>query len=352
MERSVKIFLGGLLSILLSSHCLAGSYFVRSFKLGGPYFHAGSLAVESYPHWQMVPMGPVPTVLGALKYGKRTGELFAPALKIVAIVSQDAPAYGLMIAKTAYDEIAADPAGKLPGRKLMLTRYPIPPMQSSTSQMYAERCLSAWNLRLDQMQVIGGEQAEIRKAVADREVDIGFVWSPFTYLTQTDYAKAKMLACQDMTAFEMPYFVVVRADLLSELDPMRAAANRKRIADYVARILGAWASAANKPGDAAKRLVKTYAEDSIKVTEPEARAELAARRPPDLEGQQTAFRASADGGAAPVATTLDGIMDFMIRTGTLVAADKPAAADLIDASILEMIAGEPALTAIANGTMP
>lgn len=335
------------LSVLILSctigRCFAGSYFIRSFELGGPYFHAGSLAVESYPHWQMVPMGPVPTVLGALKYGKQTGELFAPALKIVAIVSQDAPAYGLMIAKAAYDDIAADPAGKLPGQKLMLT-------QSSTSQMYAERCLSAWNLRLDQVQVVDGEQEEIRNAVADRKVDIGFVWSPFTYLTQTDQAKAKMLVCPDTTALDLPYFVVVRADLLTEPDPVRAAANRKRIADYVARILGAWASAANKPAEAAKRLAKTYAEDSIKVTEPDARAELAARRPPDLEGQRTAFSTPAGGGAAPVAATLDGIMDFMVRTGTLAAADRPAAVDLIDASILEMIASQPALAAIANGT--
>jgi ABC-type nitrate/sulfonate/bicarbonate transport system substrate-binding protein len=335
------------LLMLLSIHCwpaLAGSYFVRSFELGGPYFHAGSLAVEAYPHWRMAPIGPVPAVLGALKYGTRTGGQFAPALRIIAIVSQDAPAYGLMIAKTAYDEIAADPAGKLPGQKLMLT-------QSSTSQMYAERCLSTWNLRLDQVQVVDGEQAEIRNALADRKADIGFVWSPFTYLVQTDPAKAKMLSCSDMTAFDMPYFVVVRADLLTEPDPLRAAANRKRIADYVARMLGAWASAANKPADAAKRLVKTYAEDSIKVTEPEAHAELTARRPPDLEGQRTAFRITP-GGAAPVATTLDGIMDFMVSTGTLAAADRPAAADLIDASILEMIANEPALKATANGTTP
>lgn len=339
----MRSLVGILLSLSLSTPCLAGSYFIRSFDLGGPYFHAGSLAVESYPHWRIVPMGPVPTVLGALKHGTRTGGVFAPALKIVAIVSQDTPAYGLMIARTAYDDIAADPAGQLPGQKLMLTK-------SSTSQMYAERCLAAWNLRLDQVQVIDGEQEEIRNAVAGRKVDIGFVWSPFTYLTQTDHAKAKMLACQDMTAFEMPYFVVVRADLLTEPDPVRAAANRKRIADYVARILGAWASAANKPADAAKRLVKTYAEDSIKVTEPEARAELAARCPPDLAGQRTAFRAPAGGGAAPVAITLDGIMDFMVLTGTLAVADKPAAADLIDASILEMIAGEPALAAVANGT--
>ncbi|MDA9535870.1 hypothetical protein ACM41_06210 [Bradyrhizobium sp. CCBAU 21362] len=346
-----------MLTASLPLPCLAGSYFIRSFELGGPYFHAGSLAVEAYPHWRMVPMGPVPTVLGALKYGTRTGGVFAPALKIVAIVSQDAPAYGLMIAKTAYDEIAADPAGRLPGQKLMLTRYPIPPMesstlskQSSTAQMYAERCLHAWNLSLDQVKVINGEQEEIRNAVADRKVDIGFVWSPFTYLTQTDQAKAKILACQDMTAFEMPYFVAVRADLLTEPDPVRAVANRKRIADYVARMLGAWASASNKPAEAAKRLVKTYAEDNIKVTEPEAQAELAARRPPDLEGQQTAFRVPAGGGAAPVAATLEGIMDFMVHTGTLAAADRPAAADLIDASILEMIAREPALTAIAKGT--
>jgi ABC-type nitrate/sulfonate/bicarbonate transport system substrate-binding protein len=342
--RAAGVCVAILLNLCLSTSCFAGSYFVRSFELGGPYFHAGRLAVESYPHWRMVPMGPVPTVLGALKYGTRTSGVFAPALKIVAIVSQDAPAYGLMIAKTAYDDIAADPAGKLPGQRLMLT-------QSSTAQLYAESCLSAWNLRLDQVQVIDGEQEAIRNAVADRKVDIGFVWSPFTFLTQTDQAKAKMLACQDMAAFDMPYFVVVRADLLTEPDPLRAAANRKRIADYVARLLGAWASAANKPADAAKRLVKTYAEDNVKVTEAEARAELAARRPPDLDGQRIAFRTPAVG-AAPLAVTLDGIMDFMVRTGTLAVADRPAAAGLIDGSILEMISGDPALTATANGTAP
>jgi hypothetical protein len=266
-------------------------------------------------------------------------------MKIVAVMSQDSSAHGAMIAKVAYDEIAGDPAGKLPGRKLLLT-------MSSTSQLYAERCLSAWNVRLDQMQVFDGQQTEIRHALADRKAEIGFVWSPFTYLTQTETAKAKKLACPTENTFDMPFFVAVRADLLTEPDPLRAATNRKYIAEFVARALGAWASAANKPTDAAKRLVKTYEEDGIKVTEAEARAELAARRPPDLEGQRTAFRVPAGGGVAPLAATLNGIMDFMVSSGTLAVADRPAAAELIDGSILEMIANDPSLAAIANGAIP
>jgi hypothetical protein len=99
------------------------------------------------------------------------------------------------------------------------------------------------------------------------------------YLAQTDAAKARMLACPNADGLDMPYFVAVRADLLAEADPVRAAANREAIAGFVAKALGAWGSAANKPADATKRLVKTYAEDGIKVTEAE-----------DIDGQRTAFQ--------------------------------------------------------------
>jgi hypothetical protein len=47
--------------------------------------------------------------------------------------------------------------------------------------------------------------------------------------------------------------------------------------------------------------------------------------------------------------TLDAIMDFMVSSGTLKAAERPAASQLIDPTILESIAGDAALTAIARG---
>jgi hypothetical protein len=55
------------------------------------------------------------------------------------------------------------------------------------------------------------------------------------------------------------------------------------------------------------------------------------------------------GGAAPLAATLDTIMDFMVASGTLKATDRPAAADLLDGSILEVIASDAGLSAIARG---
>jgi hypothetical protein len=84
------------------------------------------------------------------------------------------------------------------------------------------------------------------------------------------------------------------------------------------------------------------------LNQSEAHAEIEARRPPDLDGQRALFEAPL-GGAAPLAITLDQIMDFMIASGTLKAADRPAAADLLDSSILELIAGDAALNAIARG---
>jgi hypothetical protein len=77
--------------------------------LGGPYYPAGSIALEAYPHWRQTFIGPIPTVIGAVKYGAKTD----PAMKVVAVMSADAPAHGLMIAKSAYDEVASDPATKL-----------------------------------------------------------------------------------------------------------------------------------------------------------------------------------------------------------------------------------------------
>jgi ABC-type nitrate/sulfonate/bicarbonate transport system substrate-binding protein len=264
-----------------------------------------------------------------------------PAIRVVAVVSADSTAHSLVIAQTEYDFIAVDPAARLPGRKLLLT-------PSSTAQMFVQRCLAGWNLKLDQMSVIKREQAEIRRSLVEKAASVAVVWTPFNYLAENDAAKAKSLACPDLGSFDVPALVVARADLLNETDPGRLAANRKRIATFVAKALGAWAEAKQKPVDAAKRLVKTYADETIKVTEAQARAELEARHPPDLEGQRAAFKPSA-GGIAPLAATLDSIIDFMVESGTLKRPDKPTGADLLDPSILEFIANDPALSAMARG---
>jgi hypothetical protein len=42
----------------------------------------------------------------------------------------------------------------------------------------------------------------------------------------------------------------------------------------------------------------------------------------------------------------------MVSSGTLTAAERPAGADLIDGSILEMIANDAALAAISDGSTP
>jgi ABC-type nitrate/sulfonate/bicarbonate transport system substrate-binding protein len=335
--------LSALLIVLFSSSCFATNHVSLSFDLGGPYYPAGSLAIEAYPHWRQTFIGPIPTVIGAIKYGARSGGRIDPAMKIVAVMSVDTPAHGLMVAKSVYDEIAADPATKLKGRKLLLTL-------SSTAEMFAERCLAGWNLRLDQMVRENGEQAQIRVALEANKAEIAVLWTPFTHLSEVDSEKAKVLPCPNLGNLEIPSFIVARADLLNDPDPMQP--KRKQVAAFVAKALGAWALAAKKPDDAAKRLVATYREE-IKdtrylLTEAEAHAEIEARRPPDLDGQRVLFKAPA-GGAPPLATTLDTIMDFMVASEKLKVADRPAAADLLDPSILELIATDHGLTAIARG---
>ena len=67
-------------------------------------------------------------------------------------------------------------------------------------------------------------------------------------------------------------------------------------------------------------------------------------------------------GSAPLAATLDTIMDFMVESGMLKAAEPPAlepsapkrpvAADLLDPSILELITDDVQLSAIAHGEPP
>jgi ABC-type nitrate/sulfonate/bicarbonate transport system substrate-binding protein len=340
----LKAFKWGVLSFFLSAApCYATNHVILSFNLGGPYYPAGSIALEAYPHWRETFIGPIPTVMGAIKYGARSGARIDPAMKIVAVMSADQPAHALMVAKTAFDEVASDPATKLPGRKLLLT-------VSSTAQMFAERCLAGWNVRLDQMVVEKGEQAEIRGALSAKKADVAVLWTPFVHFSGIDSEKAKVLPCPNLGSLDIPSFIVARADLLNDPDPMQP--KRKQVAAFVAKALGSWALAAENPGDAAKRLVATYREE-IKdprylLTEAEAHAEIEARRPPDLDGQRTLFKAPV-GGATPLAIMLDPIMDFMVASGTLKLADRPAAADLLDSSILELIASDAELNAIARG---
>ena len=329
--------------------CFATNHVILSFDLGGPYYPAGSIALWAYPHWRQTFIGPIPTVIGAIKYGTRTGATFAPAMKIVAVMSADASAHGLMIAKTAYDEIAADPATKLPGRKLLLT-------PSSTAQMFVERCLAGWNLQLGQMTVVKGEQAPIRDGLNPEIAnpvlaELAVLWTPFVHLSEVDPDKAKALACPNLGNLDVPSFIVARADLLSDPDVSK----RKQVAAFVAKALGAWALAAKKPDDAAKRLIATYREE-IKdprylLNQDQAHAEIESRRPPDLDGQRALFKAPA-AGPAPLAATMDTIMDFMAASGTLKAADRPAAANLLDGSILELISNDGGLKAIADGESP
>lgn len=319
--------------------CLAASEILNSFDLGGPYYHAGSAAIAAFPHWRDVVIGPIPTILGATRNRASAGL----AIKVVAIMSEDIAAHALMVTEDEYASIVQDPATKLPGQSVLLT-------MGSTAQMYLERCLAGWHITLEQMNVVKEDQeAQIRHALIDRKSNVAAVWTSFTYLAENDAAKAKALHCPDLGDLQFPTFIVARADLLNESDTARLAANRKVIAAFVAKYLGAWASAKQKPADAAKRLAKTYLAEGIKVTEAQAAAELEARRPPDLQGQVAAFTAPA-GGVAPLAVTLNPIIDFMVRTGELKASERPNAADLLHGSILQLIVGDPRLSSIAGGS--
>lgn len=341
------------IAVIFPTASLATSEVVRSLVVQGRLFHAGSVALEAYPHWDEVVIGPIPAIAGAIKYGKRSGAAFTPAIKVVAIITQDRLAHGLMIAQKAYNAIAAAPSVQLPGKQVILN-------SSSTAQIYAARCLKQWNVTLDQMTVnmgeeenTGMEEAEIRKAVDEGRAEIAFSWVPFTYLVGTDRGKAKPLDCASVGALDLPTLIVARSDLLDEADLTQLAINKAKIAKFVAEYLGAWSRAvppsSDAPSsDAIKRLRDEYATETINITADQAKAELKARRPPDLNGQRAAFTASP-GSAAALAATLDSIMDFMVSSGTIKAAEKPAGSDLIDGSILEAIAKDPALTAIANG---
>lgn len=198
----------------------------------------------------------------------------------------------------------------------------------------------------------GNNHADLQALIANK-ADAAVLWTPFVHLTEIDSEKAKVLSCPSLGGLNVPSFIVARADLLNDPDP--AQPERKQVAAFVAKALGAWAQAAKKPDEAAKRLVATYREEirdpKYLLTEPEAHAEIEARRPPDLDGQRTLFKAPV-GGAAPLVTTLDRIMDFMIVSQTLDVVDRPSAAALLDSSIIELIANDPELNAIARGEGP
>jgi hypothetical protein len=327
---------------LYSATAFAENEIVNSFDIGVSPYPAGSIAIEAYPNWELVVLGPIPTILGAMKYGVQTSSGIAPALKVVAIVSEDVSAHALVVSQDRYDRIAADPAKSLPNEKLLL-------IPNSTGQLFAERCLAGWNINFGQMGLVKDEQAKIIKALIDKTANVAVVWTPYSYLAAIS-AAAKILPCPDVANLEIPAFIVARADLLSETDAGRLAANRKRIANFVAKALGKWAGAKANPAEAVQRLVKTYADQLIKVTDEQARAELEARRPPDFDAQRVAFKAPVGGGDPPLAMTLKKIIDFMVSTKTLSAVEKPNGNDLLDSSILEFIANDPTLAATARGT--
>jgi len=250
--------------------------------------------------------------------------------------------HALLIAQSDYDRISANPVTTLPGQKVLLT-------PASTAQMYAEYCFAGWNITLDRMTIIKrNQQEEIRKALEDKTANIAIAWSPFTYLAETGPAKAKILPCSNMPNIQVPTFIVARSDLLTEPDAGRLASNRQEIGAFVANYLGAWSAAKNKPQDAAKRLVKTYADEGIHVSESQARTELSARQLPNLADQRIAL-AAPTGGVTPLTSNLDVIMNFMIRSGTLKSEERPAASDLIDPSILNFIDADAPLKARAEG---
>ena len=339
MLRIILVLIFG----LFSATAFAENEIVKSFELSVRTYPAGSIAIAAYPNWDLMVLGPIPTVLGAMKYGVHTSSGIAPAIKVVAIMLEDATAHALVVAQDAYDSIAADPAKTFPSAKLLLT-------PASTGELFAERCFAGWNISLDQMTIVKSDQEKIRKALADKTANIAVVWTPYTYLTKTDAEKAKILTCPDLKNLEIPAFIVARTDLLNETDAGRLAANRKRIANFVANALGKWVAVKTNPAEAVQRLVKTYADQHVKVTDEQARTELEARRPPDFDAQRIAFRAPVGGGDAPLAVTLKKIIDFMVSTRTLSEAEKPAGTELLDTSILEIIANDPALAATARGT--
>ena len=362
----MKFIVAILTCLTQTTGAIAASEVVNSFNVGGPYYHSSSVALDAYPHWQAVVMGPIPAVIGAVRFSIGGQEHVNPAIKIVAIVSEDnfidrrsgalAHQYtlSLMIADKDYNRISANPTSTLIGQKILVTT-------NSLDEMYEQRCLAGWNITLVRSQLIAGDQGEIRTALrlyaagsshydGITPAGIAFLWAPFTYLAENDPAKAKTLPCPkpQLTNFEAPAFIVARAELLDEPDPTRLAANRKQIATFVAKYLGAWEKAKANPNDAAKRLVQAYFGEGIRVSLAQAQSELKARRPPDLAGQLTAVT-SHPGAAAPLAASMDTIMDFMVSTATLKTSERPVAGDLIDSSILEYINNDAALKAIAAG---
>lgn len=305
-------------------------------------FPSPSSTVAAYPRWESAAISPIPAVLGAVRHGRRVGGTLAPALKVVAIASQDRGAHALVVARGRYDEVRADPTAALPGRRLLVT-------SASTGRLFAERCLAGWNVAVDGIEFVDGKQAEIRRGLAAGEAEVAVVWTPTTYRVAAEAAKARPLPCPGTAGLDIPAVIVVRADLLAEPDPARRAANLARLGRVVAEHLGAWAKVVAGPGEAAKRLARAYRDAGATVSEPEAGAELAARCPPDLDGQRAALASPGGGALPPLATALGRIMDFMVSSGTLAVGDRPAAGDLIDPSVLDAVAADPVLAAIARG---
>ena len=334
------------LLLFFAMQCFVGSSYasnaiIDSFKLGNPRFPAGIIALEAYPHWKVVVIGPIPTVIGAVKFSQHGSSATAPALKIVAIITDDSAVHPLMIANRDYNEISSDPSNKLRGEKLLMT-------PKSTAQEYAQECLTTFGLQISDMIVLPQEQWQIRNSLASQLASVAVVWPPYLHLAQNEAGQAKTLACASAPNFKVQTFVVTRAELLDETNQTQLDANRKAIAEVVAKALRAWSLSKTNLAEAARRLKRTYAEENIIVTEAQAAAELETRRPPDLEGQRALFKATA-GGSAPLAKTLEPIIDFMVATGTLQPSQKPRASDLLDPSILELIANTPELAAIAHG---
>ena len=88
--------------------------------------------------------------------------------------------------------------------------------------------------------------------------------------------------------------------------------------------------------------------EAVRGADGALRWELEARQPPNLADQLAKF-APVAGGVAPLAVSLDVIIDFMVASGSLKAADRPATSALLDRSILEFIAQDTELGPMARG---
>jgi hypothetical protein len=264
---------------------------------------------------------------------------------VIGLALSDWSATQLMAHPAVFQEMTNDPAQVLSTQVIAAT-------SSSQSELRLRYCLLENSISVEETKTEMRNQKSAAKELEEGSARLAVLWRNFDRSAASGKLKAKAFECGSPPEGGLPTLFVSRSDLLAETEALRLEMNRQLLAKEVASHLGRWEAAKRDLPAEAKKLVKWYKDQGLKVTIEEATQELIQRQPPTFDEQFKLFTPDPTHAKAPVVKTLDEILEFMVETGAIKPEEKPDTSLMIDASVLQTIANDPELLAIAKGEVP